>query len=86
MVSLSKTSEPAWQLFDLENDPGEQTEQNPDGAPRAWISNLTVDPSQRGRGLGRAMLLAGIVIAQRKSRSALSNSDDSQVGATALRT
>jgi mycothiol synthase len=36
------------------------TEQNPDGAPRAWISNLTVDATQRGRGLGRAMLLAGI--------------------------
>ena len=36
------------------------TDQNPDGAPRAWISNLTVDASQRGRGLGRAMLLAGL--------------------------
>jgi mycothiol synthase len=36
------------------------TDQNPDGAQRAWISNLTVDASQRGRGLGRAMLLAGI--------------------------
>jgi mycothiol synthase len=35
-------------------------ELNPDGQPRAWISNLTVDASQRGRGLGRTMLLAGI--------------------------
>ena len=35
-------------------------DQNPDGAPKAWISNLTVDPAQRGRGLGRAMLLAGL--------------------------
>jgi mycothiol synthase len=36
------------------------TETNPDGQPRAWISNLTVDPEQRGRGLGRAMLVAGL--------------------------
>lgn len=36
------------------------TDQNPDGDPRAWISNLTVDPDQRGRGLGRAMLVAGM--------------------------
>jgi mycothiol synthase len=35
-------------------------DQNPDGDPRAWISNLTVDADQRGRGLGRVMLLAGI--------------------------
>lgn len=35
-------------------------DQNPDGEPRAWISNLTVDPEHRGRGLGRAMLLAGL--------------------------
>ena len=35
-------------------------DQNPDGAPKAWISNLTVDPEHRGRGLGRAMLLAGL--------------------------
>ena len=38
----------------------ESTEQNPDGHPRAWISNLTVDPGQRTRGLGRAMLAAAI--------------------------
>jgi hypothetical protein len=38
-----------------------------------------------GLGVALAMLFAGIVIAQRRSRSALSNSDDSQVDATALR-
>jgi mycothiol synthase len=36
------------------------TDVNLDGDPRAWISNLTVDASQRGRGLGRAMLVAGL--------------------------
>jgi ribosomal protein S18 acetylase RimI-like enzyme len=46
------------------------TETNPDGQPRAWISNLTVDPEQRGRGLGRAMLLAGL--ASLRSRGAAS--------------
>ena len=35
-------------------------EQNPDGNPRAWISNLTVDPDFRQRGVARAMLSAGI--------------------------
>jgi mycothiol synthase len=34
--------------------------QHPDGAPRAWISNLTVDPDYRGRGLSRTMLALGI--------------------------
>jgi hypothetical protein len=38
-----------------------------------------------GIGVALAMLFAGIVIAQYKSRSALANSDDSQVGITALR-
>jgi ribosomal protein S18 acetylase RimI-like enzyme len=33
---------------------------NPDGNPRAWISNLTVDPDFRGRGVARYMLAAGI--------------------------
>lgn len=33
---------------------------NPDGSPYAWISNLTTDPLWRGRGLGRAMLVAGL--------------------------
>ena len=35
-------------------------EQNPDGNPRAWISNITVDPRQRQRGIARTMLAAGI--------------------------
>lgn len=38
----------------------EPSEQNPDGNPRAWISNLTVDPDYRKRGVARAMLGAGI--------------------------
>lgn len=38
----------------------EPTEQNPDGNPRAWISNVTVDPSYRKRGVARALLAAGI--------------------------
>ncbi|MDP9372753.1 MAG: GNAT family N-acetyltransferase, partial [Chloroflexota bacterium] len=35
-------------------------ERNPGGGPYAWISNLTTDPAWRGRGLGRALLAAGI--------------------------
>jgi ribosomal protein S18 acetylase RimI-like enzyme len=38
----------------------EPDEQNPDGNPRAWISNVTVDPDFRQRGIARAMLSAGI--------------------------
>ena len=38
----------------------EPTEQNPDGNPRAWISNVTVDPDYRQRGIARALLAAGI--------------------------
>ena len=38
----------------------EPGEQNPDGNPRAWISNLTVDPDLRQRGIARVMLAAGI--------------------------
>jgi mycothiol synthase len=38
----------------------EPSQQNPDGNPRAWISNLTVDPDFRGRGIARSMLAAGI--------------------------
>jgi mycothiol synthase len=38
----------------------EPTEQNPDGNPRAWISNVTVDPDYRKRGIARALLAAGI--------------------------
>jgi mycothiol synthase len=33
---------------------------NPEGSPRAWISNVTVDPDFRGRGISRSMLTAGI--------------------------
>jgi mycothiol synthase len=33
---------------------------NPDGAPYAWISNLTTDPAWRGKGLGRTLLAAGL--------------------------
>ena len=36
------------------------SETNPDGNPRAWISNLTVAPDYRGRSISRAMLAAGI--------------------------
>jgi len=38
----------------------EPTEKNPDGNPRAWISNVTVHPDYRKRGIARAMLAAGI--------------------------
>jgi ribosomal protein S18 acetylase RimI-like enzyme len=47
------------------------TETNPDGQPRAWISNLTVDPEQRGRGLGRAMLLAGLQLLRRRGAGSI---------------
>lgn len=45
-------------------------ERNPDGSPRAWISNLTVDHDFRQRGVARAMLSAGI--AHLRSRGAAS--------------
>ena len=48
----------------------EPTERTPDGNPRAWISNVTVDPSYRQRGVARAMLAAGI--AELRSRGASS--------------
>jgi ribosomal protein S18 acetylase RimI-like enzyme len=38
----------------------DSSEQNPDGNPRAWISNVTVDPAHRQRGIARTMLAAGI--------------------------
>jgi mycothiol synthase len=38
----------------------EPRQRNPDGNARAWISNLTVDPDMRQRGVARAMLAAGI--------------------------
>jgi GNAT superfamily N-acetyltransferase len=48
----------------------EPDEQNPDGNPRAWISNLTVDRQHRQRGIARMMLAAGI--ANLRSRGATS--------------
>jgi mycothiol synthase len=43
---------------------------NPDGNPYAWISNLTIDPAWRGRGLGRALLAAGLAnLQERGARS-----------------
>jgi mycothiol synthase len=48
----------------------EPSDRNPDNHPRAWISNLTVDPDYRGRGIARAMLAAGI--AHLRSRGAAS--------------
>jgi ribosomal protein S18 acetylase RimI-like enzyme len=38
----------------------EPSEKNPDGNPRAWISNVTVHPDYRKRGIARALLAAGI--------------------------
>lgn len=46
-------------------------EQNPDGNPRAWISNLTVDPDFRGRGAARAMLSAGIAHLRARGASSI---------------
>jgi ribosomal protein S18 acetylase RimI-like enzyme len=46
-------------------------EQNPDGNPRAWISNLTVDPSFRQRGIARAMLSAGIAFLRARGASSI---------------
>jgi mycothiol synthase len=43
---------------------------NPDGASFAWLSNLTTSPAWRGRGLGRALLSAGIAhLHERDARS-----------------
>jgi mycothiol synthase len=44
------------------------SDQNPDGQPRAYISNLTVDPDYRALGYGRALLAAGL--AHLKARGA----------------
>jgi ribosomal protein S18 acetylase RimI-like enzyme len=49
----------------------EPTEQNPDGNPRAWISNLTVDPGYRQRGVARAMLAAGIAHLRARGASSI---------------
>ena len=42
------------------------THHNPDGHPYAWISNLTIDPAWRGKGLGRALLAAGVANLQQR--------------------
>jgi ribosomal protein S18 acetylase RimI-like enzyme len=46
-------------------------EQNPDGNPRAWISNVTVDPDFRGLGIARAMLAAGIAHLRARGASSI---------------
>jgi mycothiol synthase len=50
----------------------EPREQNPDGNPRAWISNLTVDPDHRQRGMARSMLAAGIGHLRARGASSIS--------------
>jgi len=45
--------------------------QNPDGNPRAWISNLTVDPGHRERGIARFMLAAGIAHLRERGASSI---------------
>ncbi len=47
------------------------TEQNPDGNPRAWISNLTVDPRFRQRGVARAMLSSGITFLRARGATSI---------------
>jgi ribosomal protein S18 acetylase RimI-like enzyme len=54
---------------------------NPDGAPYAWISNLTTVPEWRGRGLGRALL--GAAIAHLHQRGAHSTTLGVDSGAAA---
>jgi len=46
-------------------------QENPDGNPRAWISNLTVAPEFRQRGVARAMLSAGISYLRAKGASSI---------------
>jgi ribosomal protein S18 acetylase RimI-like enzyme len=49
----------------------EPNEQNPDGRPRAWISNLTVGPEHRRKGIARAMLLAGITHLRKRGATSI---------------
>ena len=44
---------------------------NPDGNPRAWISNVTVDPAHRQRGIARFMLSAGIAHLRERGASSI---------------
>ena len=48
-----------------------RSEQNPDGAPRAWISNLTADQDVRGRGIARSMLAAGIAFLRARGATSI---------------
>lgn len=58
---------------------------NPDGSPYAWISNLTTDPAWRGRGLGRALLGAGLThLYERGARSVALGVDGSNTAALQL--
>ncbi len=58
---------------------------NPDGGPHAWISNLTTDPSWRGRGLGRALLAAGVAHLRRAGASSVAlGVDDADLAPIAL--
>lgn len=49
----------------------EPAEQNPDGNPRAWISNVTVIPAFRKRGVARAMLAKGIAHLRARGASSI---------------
>jgi mycothiol synthase len=58
---------------------------NPDGGPYAWISNLTTDPQWRGRGLGRALLTAGLThLYERGARSVALSVNGSNTAALQL--
>jgi mycothiol synthase len=58
---------------------------NPDGSPYAWISNLTTDPAWRGRGLGRALLAAGLMyLYERGARSVALGVDGGNTAAVQL--
>jgi mycothiol synthase len=47
------------------------SEEHPDGNPRAWISNLTVDPDFRQKGVARTMLSAGISYLRERGASSI---------------
>jgi mycothiol synthase len=49
----------------------EPGKQHPDGNPRAWISNVTVDPGYRQRGVARAMLSEGISFLRARGASSI---------------
>jgi ribosomal protein S18 acetylase RimI-like enzyme len=63
----------------------DQAGQNPDGGTYAWISNLTTAPEWRGRGLGRALLSAGVTaLHQRGAQSVALGVDSGAVAPLAL--